>query len=184
MFSRKLALRSVVISLAFEPVSPCRLAQQMDPAAHEPDSSDRHPQQLSRRICSQCGEVVAGKESARAFSGLDYRHQPLAEQFDSGVRQIELDVFADSKGGLYAHPAGEVDCGGASSADPEFDPDGMMDKPGFKVMHMQDIDYRSTCEPFTACLSKCGNGRMRIQSTSPSSSWLRQRREATWSGIR
>jgi hypothetical protein len=29
-----------------------------------------------------------------------------------------------------------------------------MDKPGFKVMHMQDIDYRSNCEPFTACLKE------------------------------
>ena len=27
-----------------------------------------------------------------------------------------------------------------------------MMKPGFKVMHVQDVDYRSVCEPFTACL--------------------------------
>ena len=39
-------------------------------------------------------------------------------------------------------------------ADPEFDPDGLMAKPGFKVMHMQDIDYRSTCQPFIACLEQ------------------------------
>jgi hypothetical protein len=32
--------------------------------------------------------------------------QPLDKQFDGGVRQIELDIFADSKGGRYAHPAG------------------------------------------------------------------------------
>jgi hypothetical protein len=25
-------------------------------------------------------------------------------------------------------------------------------KPGFKVMHVQDVDYRSTCQPFTGCL--------------------------------
>ena len=49
------------------------------------------------------------EKNPRAFNSLDYRHQPLAEQFDSGVRQIELDVFADSKGGLYAHPAGPRD---------------------------------------------------------------------------
>src|ERR1700677_1375539 len=35
---------------------------------------------------------------ANAYKGLDYQHQPLQQQFDSGVRQIELDIFADSKG--------------------------------------------------------------------------------------
>jgi len=29
-----------------------------------------------------------------------------------------------------------------------------MEKPGFKVMHVQDVDYRSACEPFTACLAE------------------------------
>ncbi len=29
-----------------------------------------------------------------------------------------------------------------------------MDKPGFKIMHVQDVDYRSTCQPFTACLQQ------------------------------
>jgi hypothetical protein len=95
------------------------------------------------------------EKNPRAFNGLDYRHEPLAAQFDSGVRQIELDVFADSKGGLYAHPAGPAMIAAAHlPPDPDFDPDGLMAKPGFKVMHMQDIDYRSTCEPFTACLEQ------------------------------
>jgi hypothetical protein len=92
-------------------------------------------------------------KSPRAFDSLDYRHQPLNQQFDSGVRQIELDVYSDSKGGLYAHPSGPAMIAAAHlPSDPEFDPDGIMAKPGFKVMHMQDIDYRSTCQPFTACL--------------------------------
>ena len=30
----------------------------------------------------------------------------------------------------------------------------MFDQPGFKVMHIQDIDPRSTCQPFTACLTE------------------------------
>lgn len=29
-----------------------------------------------------------------------------------------------------------------------------MFKPGFKVMHIQDVDYRSNCQPFTACLKQ------------------------------
>jgi hypothetical protein len=95
------------------------------------------------------------EKNPRAFDALDYRHHPLAEQFDSGVRQIELDIFADSKGGLYAHPLGEKMVADAHlPPDPDFDPGGIMAKPGFKVMHMQDIDYRSVCQPFTACLEQ------------------------------
>ena len=39
-------------------------------------------------------------------------------------------------------------------ADPTFDPNHIMDKPGFKVMHVQDVDYRSNCQPFIACLQE------------------------------
>ncbi|MFL6427779.1 MAG: Ca2+-dependent phosphoinositide-specific phospholipase C, partial [Acidobacteriaceae bacterium] len=42
------------------------------------------------------------KEKPDSLRGLDYAHQPLDKQFDGGVRQIELDIFADSKGGRYA----------------------------------------------------------------------------------
>jgi hypothetical protein len=92
---------------------------------------------------------------ATAYQGLDYKHEPLPKQFDSGVRQIELDVYSDSKGGLYAHPTGPASVAAAHlSADPAFDPDGVMAKPGFKVLHVQDVDYRSTCQPFIACLQQ------------------------------
>jgi Phosphoinositide phospholipase C, Ca2+-dependent len=92
---------------------------------------------------------------ADAYKGLDYQHQPLPQQFDSGVRQIELDIYADTKGGLYAHPSGPSTVAAAKlPPDPDFDPNGVMNKPGFKVMHVQDIDYRSTCQPFIACLEQ------------------------------
>jgi hypothetical protein len=122
---------------------------------------------------------------AEAFKGLDYQHQPLPQQFDSGVRQIELDVYADAKGGRYAHPSGPKNVATAGlPADPDFDPNGIMNKPGFKVMHVQDVDYRSTCQPFTDWLAaipsmprplamsneqrmkKCGAGRSVIDDVS------------------
>ena len=89
------------------------------------------------------------------FAGLDYQHPPLTQQLDGGVRQIELDVFADTKGGRYAHPSGPKAVAAANlPADPAFDPQGVMSRPGFKVMHVQDVDYRSTCQPFIACLQE------------------------------
>jgi Phosphoinositide phospholipase C, Ca2+-dependent len=93
------------------------------------------------------------QRNPKVFQALEYRHPPLNQQLSSGVRQIELDVFADSTGGRYADPAGPHNVAAAGlPADPEFDPQGLMRKPGFKVMHAQDIDYRSTCQPLIACL--------------------------------
>jgi predicted alpha-1,2-mannosidase len=91
----------------------------------------------------------------KEYAGLEYTHPSLTQQLDEGVRQIELDVFADSKGGRYAHPLGpKMTAAAGLPADPPFDPDGLMMKPGFKVMHVQDVDYRSRCQPFVACLEE------------------------------
>lgn len=95
------------------------------------------------------------QKNAEAFTWLDYQHKPLTEQLNGGVRQIELDIFADSKGGLFADPAGPKAVAAAHlAADAPFDPAGVMRQPGFKVLHMQDVDYRSVCQPFTACLAE------------------------------
>lgn len=95
------------------------------------------------------------QRNPKAFAALDYQHPPLTQQFDSGVRQIELDVYADTQGGRYAHPKGPAMAAAAGlPADPDPDPAGLMQKSGFKVMHVQDLDYRSTCQPFVACLTE------------------------------
>jgi hypothetical protein len=87
----------------------------------------------------------------KAFDGLDYSHAPLTTQFDKGVRQIELDVFVDSQGGRFAHPYGAtLNAGGAAAYDPQH----LFAKPGYKVMHVQDVDYVSTCQPFVGCLKE------------------------------
>jgi hypothetical protein len=94
------------------------------------------------------------KLNPKSAAALDYRHPSLDAQFSNGVRQVEIDIYADAKGGRYAHPANlkfVADMGLPS--DPPFDPQGLFLKPGFKVMHAQDIDYRSNCQPFTGCLA-------------------------------
>ena len=92
-------------------------------------------------------------KNPKLFRALEYQHRPLDRQLASGVRQIELDVYADSEGGRYAHPMGPGAVAAAGlPPDPPFDLLGAMSKPGFKVMHVQDIDYRSTCQRLTTCL--------------------------------
>ena len=91
----------------------------------------------------------------KAMRSLDYHHAPLADQLSSGVRQIEIDIFADGKGGRFAHPAIDRRVAEAGlPADPPFDPGHEMDRPGFKVMHVQDVDERSTCQTFVRCLGE------------------------------
>lgn len=94
------------------------------------------------------------KMDARAAESLEYKHPSIETQLNDGVRQLEIDVYGDAKGGLFAHPQGPVLAAKAGlPADPPFDSNGIMMKPGFKVLHVQDIDYRSNCEPFTNCLT-------------------------------
>jgi len=80
--------------------------------------------------------------------GLEYTHPPLDEQFETqGVRQIELDVWADPAGGLFANRAGlKVIHEPTASGIPE------LSQPGFKVLHIQDIDFESNCWTFVECL--------------------------------
>lgn len=94
------------------------------------------------------------QQNPKAMRALDYAHAPLGDQLTGGVRQLEIDVYADSKGGRYAHPA-IVDKVAAAGlpADPDFDPNHEMDKPGFKVMHVLGVDQRSSCHTFVACLT-------------------------------
>jgi len=98
-------------------------------------------------------ELIALLDTHRAGWARDisYEHRPLAEQLELlNVRQFELDVFADPAGGLYADPAGSRL---AADADVTRSRD-LMQKPGLKVLHSQDIDYRSTCLTLILCLQQ------------------------------
>lgn len=82
--------------------------------------------------------------------GLDYYHPSLAKQLDAGVRQLEIDIFADPDGGRYADPKGEAWARTAHERT-GFDRAAML-KPGFKVLHIPDVDYLSGCVALIRCL--------------------------------
>ena len=94
-------------------------------------------------------------KNPEAYGKLEYSHPALSAQFDGGARQIEIDIAADPEGGRYAHPrivALSKEAG--LPADPDFDPQHKMDKPGLKVLHVTDINQRSSCQPLTECLQQ------------------------------
>jgi len=79
-----------------------------------------------------------------------YTHPPLAFQFQAqGIRQIELDVFADPDGGLYADRIALALIGqDIASNEPE------LEEPGFKVLHVQHSDFDTTCLTLVSCLQQ------------------------------
>lgn len=82
------------------------------------------------------------------MKSLQYDHISITEQLDLGLRNLEIDVYIDTEGGKFANPKG------LQFAEPEeaFDPNKDMLKPGFKVLHMPDIDFRSHYNTLEACL--------------------------------
>jgi hypothetical protein len=78
---------------------------------------------------------------------IEYSHPTLTEQLDLGVRSFELDLFEDPEGGRYGAPVAQKLLG-LEPIDP------VMQEPGFKVFHIQEVDYRSTCLTFVACLTE------------------------------
>jgi hypothetical protein len=100
-------------------------------------------------------DLIASAGKSRA-EGLDYTHRPFADQFGQlGIRQIELDVFADPKGGLFAEPKLRKMVKNRGK-DPGPDPnvEGKLGKSGLKVLHVQDVDFRTHASTFIEALKQ------------------------------
>jgi len=80
---------------------------------------------------------------------LAYSHAAIPAQFaEQGVRSLELDLFPDPEGGLYAEPLVRRTLGLGPLADPAWR------VPGIKVLHIADFDYATTCVRFVTCLEQ------------------------------
>ncbi|MDR2911721.1 MAG: hypothetical protein LBV38_00240 [Alistipes sp.] len=87
-------------------------------------------------------EPVLLKEMQKVYpavAGLEYAHIDIPDQLELGLRNLEVDVYADSQGGRYANPKGLTQARGQSP----YNTDGVMDRPGFKVLHSPDYDFRT-----------------------------------------
>lgn len=79
------------------------------------------------------------KVNPTSAASLEYTHLPLSQQLDLGLRNLELDVFHDPKGGRYTNPKGL-----SMLSDPQsYDQKGELLEPGLKLFHVQDLDFHS-----------------------------------------
>jgi hypothetical protein len=100
-------------------------------------------------------EKYARMKNPKGYESLEYHHATLTHQLDGGVRQLEIDIVQDPKGGRFAHPKIiELTKEAGLPPDPDFDPHHEMDKPGFKVIHIADLNERSSCHLLTSCLTE------------------------------
>jgi len=78
---------------------------------------------------------------------LAYSHVSFAQQFEQqNVRGIEIDLFPDPAGGLYAEPLVRKRLGLGPLPDPAWQ------AAGIKVLHIVDADYNTSCPLFVECL--------------------------------
>jgi hypothetical protein len=79
---------------------------------------------------------------------LDYAHEPLQIQLDSfHLRSFEIDIYADPKGGQFYYRKKNNLLG-----KPKASKKDAFKQPGFKVMHIPDIDYNSHFYTFKQAL--------------------------------
>lgn len=90
------------------------------------------------------------QRDSASSSKIDYDHIPFAAQLDLGLRNLELDVYSDSLGGKYAHPKG-LDW--VKNQAP-YDVNHEMAEPGFKIFHIQELDFRSSALTFKGALQQ------------------------------
>ncbi|MCX5691739.1 MAG: Ca2+-dependent phosphoinositide-specific phospholipase C [Planctomycetota bacterium] len=90
----------------------------------------------------------------KSVDEFNYGHLSLTDQLNLGLRNLEIDVHHDPKGGLYADPMRARMLTAAGIAPwPRPDADALK-RPGFKVLHDADFDFRSWNVDFETCLAE------------------------------
>jgi hypothetical protein len=126
------------LCLARQPTTALRINQVQIVGTHNSYHAGLDPAEMA----------ILEKQNQQAAKSLAYRHPKIEAQLDAGVRQLELDVFGDAQGGLFADP---LFLRLSKAAMPEGWLEAMK-KPGFKVLHVNDVDFRSHCFTLVNCL--------------------------------
>ena len=79
----------------------------------------------------------------KKMQSLQYTHISLEQQLNLGLRNLELDVFYDPKGGHFSKPKGLEIVKSLGQEPLAYDVEEKLKQPGLKMFHVQDIDFRS-----------------------------------------
>ena len=102
------------------------------------------PKMMETMPSDQLAQYKENHPNEVAFSeALNYQHPPFPQQLNAGLRSLEIDVYHDPEGRRFLNPASYTyfqDQGIKDLA--SFKKEGL-ESPGFKVLHMADLDFRS-----------------------------------------
>lgn len=147
MFSKGLQVISTIIFL-FAVSLPIKAAVRLN-QLQVIGSHNSYKTGLDEQVANKLDELQTGFADK-----VSYAHPTLSEQLDLGLRQLEIDVLADSQGGRYANPLSQ-----AWTKNPLYSnvQKQQLAKPGFKVLHIPDVDVSSHCVLFAECLTQLKN---------------------------
>ncbi|MHA7943834.1 Ca2+-dependent phosphoinositide-specific phospholipase C [Formosa sp. 3Alg 14/1] len=80
---------------------------------------------------------------SKTAQSLQYEHISLKDQLNLGLRNLELDVFYDPKGGHFSKPKGLSWVKLKLKTPLPYDEENKLQTPGLKLFHVQDVDFRS-----------------------------------------
>lgn len=105
-----------------------------------------HPSDTIFAFLDTLGSLIPAQYNPKE---LDYTNVPLASQLgDYGIRGLEIDIYNDPTGGqFYLRKINQF----IPINDTSFIPELLL--PGFKVLHIKDVDYNSTNYTFKSALT-------------------------------
>lgn len=95
--------------------------------------------------------------NADLAKSLQYEHISITEQLNLGLRNLEIDVVHDPEGGRFQSPLGNTLLNIFLDEPISYDIDNELSKPGLKVMHQPDFDFKSHNLTFIDCLKEIKN---------------------------
>jgi hypothetical protein len=95
--------------------------------------------------------ALIAQQDAKAAAQINYSHPSLSQQLEIGLRHLEIDIVKDPSGGRFSKPLGEELTGQTLLTSVERE---QLNQPGFKVMHLPDLDFSSHCILFQGCLDE------------------------------
>jgi len=151
------------LSMAAAPLPDCALNQARWLGSHnsfKPVVPAAYYEALAARL--QQTPHTAAQSTAPALQKLQslrYGHASLTAQLNSGLRLLELDVLKDDAGGSFAKPLFGAELKQAlqqhkpSENVARYFP-ATLTQPGFKVLHLPDIDFASHCAQARDCIAE------------------------------
>ncbi len=94
------------------------------------------------------------KYDSNTAKELDYYHIKLTDQLNLGLRSLELDVVYDPEGGKFSKPYGNEILKNSGITPWPYDTLNEMQQAGFKVLHVPDLDFRSSCATLKKALQE------------------------------